>query len=226
MEAKKAILTRNRILKSAIELFISSGFEKATMREIAKKAGISPGAIYYYFESKEHVVQAFYDSTQKEHYEACEELLTQERSLKIRLKGIIRKKIELAQPTRDISKVLFRVASDPSNPLSPFSPQSKPVRDEAILFIKEMIEGSEDKIHSDLMEILPEYIWLYQMGIILYWIHDRSENAEKTFTLIHKTSDLIVRLIKLYGSPFMAPVRRKLLSLLLEYRQFGVQDNG
>ena len=59
MEAKKAILTRNRILKSAIELFISSGFEKATMREIAKKAGISPGAIYYYFKSKERILNCY-----------------------------------------------------------------------------------------------------------------------------------------------------------------------
>jgi len=226
MEAKKAIQTRNRILKSAIGLFLTGGYEKATMREIAKKAEISPGAIYYYFESKEHVVQAFYDSTQKEHYKACKEILAKERSLKLRLKGVIRKKIELAQPARDISKVLFRVASDPANPLSPFSPQSKPVRDEAIAFFRETIAGSDDKIHPDLLDLLPEYLWLYQMGIILYWIHDRSENAEKTFALIHRTSDLIVRLIKLYGSPFIAPVRRKLLSILQECRQFGVQENG
>ena len=44
--------TREQILESAREIFASKGFKGATVAEIAKKAGISEGAIYRHFNSK------------------------------------------------------------------------------------------------------------------------------------------------------------------------------
>src|SRR2546423_15582849 len=52
--------TRGRILTSAMDLFRSHGFEETTMREIAQEAGVALGSAYYYFESKEALVMAFY----------------------------------------------------------------------------------------------------------------------------------------------------------------------
>ena len=58
--------TRARILDAAMDLFRRQGFEEATMREIAAEAGVATGAAYYYFESKDAIVLAFYDQAQKE----------------------------------------------------------------------------------------------------------------------------------------------------------------
>lgn len=48
--------TRKEILQAAREEFIQLGFEKASMRTIAKKAKVSTSNIYNYFENKEHLL--------------------------------------------------------------------------------------------------------------------------------------------------------------------------
>ncbi|TGN10531.1 TetR/AcrR family transcriptional regulator [Leptospira ilyithenensis] len=48
--------TRREILQAAREEFIQLGFEKASMRTIAKKAKVSTSNIYNYFENKEHLL--------------------------------------------------------------------------------------------------------------------------------------------------------------------------
>ncbi|MCZ8344435.1 MAG: TetR/AcrR family transcriptional regulator [Leptospira sp.] len=48
--------TRKEILIAARDEFIQLGFEKASMRTIAKKAKVSTSNIYNYFENKEHLL--------------------------------------------------------------------------------------------------------------------------------------------------------------------------
>lgn len=48
----------NRILDSAAELFTHYGFDKTTVSDIAKTAGISKGAIYLHFDSKDSLLEA------------------------------------------------------------------------------------------------------------------------------------------------------------------------
>jgi AcrR family transcriptional regulator len=49
---------REIVLSAARTIFFEQGFEGASMREIAKQAGYTPGAIYHYFKSKEEVYAA------------------------------------------------------------------------------------------------------------------------------------------------------------------------
>lgn len=44
------------ILAAASELFQEVGFEKASMKEIAKKSGVTPAALYYHYENKQHLL--------------------------------------------------------------------------------------------------------------------------------------------------------------------------
>ena len=43
---------RNQIVTAATELFASQGFYKTTIKDIAKKAGISYGVVYLYVREK------------------------------------------------------------------------------------------------------------------------------------------------------------------------------
>lgn len=56
--------TREHILKIAFGLFLQKSFKEVTMQEIVKKTGLSKGAFYHYFLSKEklffEVVDTFY----------------------------------------------------------------------------------------------------------------------------------------------------------------------
>src|SRR5690349_346575 len=67
--------TRAAIAAAAQELFLERGYDKTTMRAVADRAGVSIGNAYYYFASKEHLVQAFYDHVQVEHAAAAREPL-------------------------------------------------------------------------------------------------------------------------------------------------------
>jgi AcrR family transcriptional regulator len=43
---------RQRILEAGLQVFAEQGFEPATTKEIAERAGVNQGLIYFYFESK------------------------------------------------------------------------------------------------------------------------------------------------------------------------------
>lgn len=48
---------KNAILDAAVHVFAEEGFHSATMAMVAKKAGISKGLIYNYFQNKEELVR-------------------------------------------------------------------------------------------------------------------------------------------------------------------------
>lgn len=50
--------TIGRILSVSAGLFLEKGFEKTSMQDIAEAAGLSKGAIYHHFNSKEDIIQA------------------------------------------------------------------------------------------------------------------------------------------------------------------------
>ena len=62
-ESTKA--TRATILQSAKEIFLECGYQEASMRKIASRAGITPGAIYKHFSGKEEMFGEICRSTPK-----------------------------------------------------------------------------------------------------------------------------------------------------------------
>ena len=214
----KGALTRARILESALNLFLERGYEETTMRAVAESAGVSLGNAYYYFESKEQLVQAFYERSHREHVERCEPLLANERDFRRRLLSTITAKIATSEPYHRFSGVLFRSAADPLSPLNPFSGASAHVRDEAVALMAEVVDGSALAPPADLGAELPYLLWLYEMGIILFWIFDTSRERRRTRTLVDRTVPIVTRLIALGANPLLKPLRRSVLSLLRELR--------
>src|SRR2546423_5333017 len=49
---------RRQIMEGAREVFLAQGFDAASMGEIARKAGVSKGTLYVYFDSKERLFEA------------------------------------------------------------------------------------------------------------------------------------------------------------------------
>ena len=215
----KAAETRSRILEAALALFTERGYDKATMRAIAERAGVAPSNAYYYFRSKEELIQAFYARTHEEHLAVVEPALAKERSLRGRLLAVMRTKLDTIEPYHPFAGTLFKTAADPSSPLNPFSEESAPVREEATAVFERAIEGSRTKVPKDLREELPGLLWTWHMSIILFWIHDDSEDRRRTWLLVERTVDLIVKLVKVSGLPLMGPLRRSALQLVLELRE-------
>lgn len=55
-------ITRAKILRSSLELFVEKGIAATTTREIASRAEISEGAIYRHFESKDEIAFELFKS--------------------------------------------------------------------------------------------------------------------------------------------------------------------
>jgi AcrR family transcriptional regulator len=56
---KKKQQTRQAIMQAAVKLFSEKGFEKTSIEELAKEAGIGKGTIYSYFQTKNDILHAF-----------------------------------------------------------------------------------------------------------------------------------------------------------------------
>jgi AcrR family transcriptional regulator len=56
-----AQVRRNEILEAAVALFAERGYQRTSVKEIAERAGIAPGTIYLYFESKRDLLFAIVD---------------------------------------------------------------------------------------------------------------------------------------------------------------------
>ena len=129
---KKSDETRSRILEAALAVFRERGFERATMREIATEAGVAVGAAYYYFDSKDAIVMAFYVRSQGE----------MRRAIDLRLDEVqdagrdgcgrsSRRSLTYFEPNRRLLGALSAHA-DPEHPLSPFSAATAEIREQDV----------------------------------------------------------------------------------------------
>jgi AcrR family transcriptional regulator len=210
--------TRSLILETALEMFGERGYEETTMRAIAEKAGVALGNTYYHFRSKEHLIQAYYERMHEIHSESCNELLKKERTLKGRLLGVMEQILKNMAPYHQFAGILFKTAADPNSPLNPFSPESEQTRRASIELFADVVRGARTRIPPDLEEELPALLWIYHMGIVLFWIHDVSPGQGRTRRLMEHTVEIVVRLIQLASLPLMRPLRKSLLKMLVDLR--------
>ncbi|MCA1655834.1 MAG: TetR family transcriptional regulator [Pseudonocardiaceae bacterium] len=210
----KSEATRTLIVETALRLFQENGYDKTTMRAIAKEAGVSVGNAYYYFSSKEQLVQGFYDRIAELHEQRVAEELATERDFGARLRAVMHGWLDVAAPYHEFGKQFFVNAADPDSPLSPFSTESSPARDAQIALHRRVLEGSTAKVDPELRPELPELLWLYEMGVVLFWVHDRSPTCRRTRMLVDRTVPLLDRVIGLSRLRLLRPVTREIVQLV------------
>ncbi len=217
-KVKKSEETRGRILEAALSVFRARGFEKATMREIATEADVAVGAAYYYFDSKEALVMAFYERSQREMQSGIVAALDRAKTLEARLRAIISKKFEYFAPNRRLLSALT-AHTDPEHPLSPFSKETAAIREEDIACFERAVADSGVKLPPSVSPYLGRLLWMYQMGLILFWVYDKSPAQAKTMTLYEKTLKMLLVTLKIAGIPLLRPLHRiagELLAIVYE----------
>jgi len=210
----KAEETRLKILDAALELFRKEGFDSATMRDIAQRAAVATGAAYYYYPSKDAIVMDFYLRACAEMQPKIEAALEQARGLEARLRELIHVKLLHFAPDRGVLRALLRNGADPSHPLSPFSPQTKEIREIDIAWFRSILVNCGIRIPRDLEPRLPGVLWFFQMGIIFFWVIDDSPRQARTDQLLQLASKSVAALIRLSALPLLRPVRRTALQLI------------
>lgn len=205
--------TRKLILSTALAIFRQRGLDSATMREISKEAGVALGAAYYYFPSKEAIVQAYYDEVQQEHHSRVSAALASgDLNLEARLRAAFHTKLDILQGDRKLLGALFRFTGEPDHPLAILGEGTHQNRQQSMA-IFDLAIGPE-KLPADIRALLPSALWTLHMGMLLYFIYDISALQERTRNLVDGTLKLVVQLLALAKVPVLKPFRGKLLSLL------------
>lgn len=219
----KARRTRSRILDASLELFQERGFDKTSMRDIAARAGLSLGATYYHFRSKDDLVFAFYARTQEDAEREARLVIEGSTRFDERLRSLLAMRLDHLAGYRGFFAVLVRHAFDADHPLSPFGAESAATRDAAIAIMAAAIDGSDLRVHPDLAPRLPKLLWLLQMGIIFLWIHDESEGQRRTARIVDLGLSLVTRLLALSAMPIpgMGPMVELVGSLVDEVESLG-----
>lgn len=209
----KSEATRARILAAALQVFRERGFAASTMRQIATAAGVAVGAAYYYFDSKDALVMAFYEESQARMIPGLDRILDQSRTLEQRLRGLIEHKFATFGPNRALMAALS-AHIDPNHPLSPFSRHTAAIRERDIGFFQRAVTDSGVSLPSSILPYLPRLLWLYQMGLMLYWVYDRSPQQTHTSLLFDKSLRMMLLALKLAGVPLLRPLYRPAGELL------------
>ena len=206
-KGKKSEETRSRILEAALSVFQERGFAQATMREIAAEAGVAVGAAYYYFDSKDALVMAFYERAQEEMHGETEAALDRAKTLEARLRAIISAKFGYFAPNRRLLGALSAHV-DPDHPLSPFSVETAQIREQDVRLFERAVAESGVKLPASVAPYLGRLLWMYQMGLILFWVYDKSAGQNRTMLLYEKTLKMILVTLRIAGFPLLRPLHR------------------
>jgi AcrR family transcriptional regulator len=210
----KAEETGFRILEAALDLFRQEGFESATMRDIAQKARVATGAAYYYYPSKDAIVMDYYQRACAEMQPKIAAALDKAGGLEDRLREVIRVKLVHFAPNRGVLRALLKNGADPKHPLSPFSLETKAIRDTDVAWFDRALTDCGIRIPRDLSPELPGVLWFFQMGVIYFWVIDESPRQARTEKLLELASKNVATLVRLSSLPLMRPVRRLALELI------------
>lgn len=206
--------TRRLIVETAIRLFGENGYEKTTMRAIASAAELSVGNAYYYFSSKEALVQEFYLELQREHSAAVESILTAGGAFGDQLLGVLESGMRVWGPHHQFAGKFIGLAAVPGSPVSPFSPESEESRKISLDIFQRLVDGTTTKMDPALRAELPELLWLLQLGVVVYWVHDESPDQTKTHKIIQRGVPYLEHLVGLSRLKVFRPVTVQGLALL------------
>ncbi|MCL2343465.1 MAG: TetR/AcrR family transcriptional regulator [Firmicutes bacterium] len=85
---KNSESTKKEILDTATDLFIRDGYENTTIEDILKKWGGSKGSLYYYFKSKEEILDAVAHELVEKKEERILEILSKEKRSAMKSLGL------------------------------------------------------------------------------------------------------------------------------------------
>ena len=213
-KTNKGQATRAQLLGISLRLFREKGFEATTMRDIAAEAGMSLGAFYYYYPSKDSIVLDYYRQVQDEHARRVAEQSSQATDLRARLGVLLQTKLDLLADSREFLGALLRYTGNPDHPLSFLGKGTREIREESIAMFREALEP--EHLAADLMQMLPMLLWAMHIGILLYLLYDKSPAQQHTRKLTGMATDFTVRMISVAKIPIFRPVRRTLRGILQE----------
>jgi AcrR family transcriptional regulator len=184
-------------MHEAAALFQTQGFEPTTMRTIATAAGLTPGALYWHFPSKEAILfsilaaqSAAYDRT----LDSVRRAVTASEKLQVYVKAMIEWQVDRLDPEHYLATIPFGV----NHLLQSLAPEQKNhvinlVQEHHELLMRIIAEGVADGSFAAVDAKVATYAVLNMCEyIVTWWTLDDSRTPED---LIRVHQDLAMRML-------------------------------
>ncbi len=102
-----AAARRKQILDAATQVFAEKGFHRATIKDIARVAGIADGTIYTYFASKDEVLLAVLDRLNETTERKQQFVLGDEQDLKAFFRAYLQQRMALLWPNVEVFRAVL-----------------------------------------------------------------------------------------------------------------------
>lgn len=189
---------RERIVRAALSLFQTKGFDSTTTKAIARKAKIAEGTVFNYFKSKDDIALHFFEQEVDQAMAAVRDNPRLRKApLEEKLFTLVHSQLEFLAPYERFIGTALIHALKPASPLGPFSHRAQELRHRYLGFVEELIEESIPKHRrSPLTFLAPEVFWIYYMGALLYWLYDSSEGKQNTLAFLDRSLSIGVSMLK------------------------------
>ena len=161
-----------KILDTALPLFVEKGFHGTSTAEIAKTAGVATGTLFHYFKTKEELIDRLYIYTKESILEAVQGDYNDTKPLKANVKSLWLKFVSLG--LKEPYKFNFIMTFHCSPYITSFTKGR--IEDKFVELLEEYKKGfDENKIKKMYDELLMDCFW----GNILNTIMHFEKNPEK-----------------------------------------------
>lgn len=197
---------RQRLYAIAIELITKQGYESTTLRDVAKRAGVSVGLLYRYFPSKRAVIIALYEELSAECAGRAMEM--PRGRWRDRFIFALQTSLQVLEPHRIPLQALIPVlVGDPEEGVFAQSAAFSRVRVQRVF--EEAVVGSNDAPAHVLAEAVGRLLYLVHLAVLLWWLLDKSPRQRATTALVLLTRKILPSTALALRLP---PVRRFVIS--------------
>lgn len=176
----KGIARETALYNTALSLFAQHGYERTTLRQIARAAGVSPGLMYRYFDSKQSVVLRFYTELSLAY---AARVGTVPQSWSEGVAQAIEESLAVLAPHRCLLQSMMGVLVSPSAG-GLFSEDTQIARLRVMGAFEQAVMTATDAPRADLQRPLARLCYLGHLAVILFWLLDRSEKRHATERLV------------------------------------------
>jgi AcrR family transcriptional regulator len=218
---RKGERTREHILDTAIDLFISKGYHVTTMRDIATTAECSLGLTYRYFARKEDIVLALYQRLAQQ-FEAQVSTLSHA-PMAARFEQLMQVRLAQIQPYRELFRSILGAALSPQNDFAILGTYTADARAHERNAFVMLVSGATDAPKEQQARDLGHALHAAHMCLLLFWFYDHTPDYRATTDLLELARDMLKLVRRLLRLPPAASALARLARVIDPV--FGSRDD-